>query len=73
MPTASFGNGSRTGGKGTGSDMVYGRCVVGLEQLCKVSVVTSGGISGRLEIARMLLKDGLPLYSIDTSTFQVGE
>lgn len=52
-------------------DIVNGSCVIGLEQLAKVAMASSGGISGRVNMARVLLSEGSPVYNLDVNTFQV--
>jgi hypothetical protein len=52
-------------------DYLTGHCSIGLEQLCKVALVSSGGQTGSVSLTRQLLKDGLPLYCIDYKSMQV--
>jgi hypothetical protein len=55
----------------TSAEVNIGHCAIGLEQLAKVAMVSSGGVRGYVSVARVLLRDGLPLYNIDTRTIQV--
>lgn len=43
----------------------------GLEQLCKVAMVSSGGLSGCVNVTRMLVNQGRPMYNIDAKSLQV--
>jgi hypothetical protein len=52
-------------------ELISGNCSVGLEKLCKVAMVHSGGVSGRTTTAQLLLKDGLPLHRVDQQTLLV--
>ena len=45
--------------------------LVGLEQLCKVAVASTGGVSGTVNVARILVNSGRPMFNIDTKTMQV--
>ena len=46
---------------------------LGLEQLCKVAVANTGGLSGSINIARILVSSGRPMFNIDTRTMQVSD
>eukprot|EP01035_Chromulina_nebulosa_P020100 gene20100-26097_t len=52
------------------ADVLTGNCAIGLEQLCKIALVSTGGVHGTASITRILLKEGLPLYTIDKRTMQ---
>lgn len=80
MPAFSFGAQSSTPGRNSsredsagsnGDDVLTGHCSVGLEQLCKVAMVSSGGASGCVTVTRILANQGRPMYSIDSRTLQV--
>lgn len=40
-------------------------------RLCKIAQCTTGGVSGTVSMAQLVLRDGLPMYSIDPRTLQV--
>lgn len=42
-------------------------------RLCKIAQCTTGGVSGTVSMAQLVLRDGLPMYSIDPRTLQVGD
>lgn len=81
MPAFSFNGGSTPGRGGSGGgggegaagcdDTLTGHCAVGLEQLCKVAMVSSGGVSGCVTVTRLLVTHGRPMYNIDPKTLQV--
>ena len=56
---------------GGGEDLVTGHCSIGMEQLCKVAMVSTGGVSGCVTVTRMLANQGRPMYNIDVKTLQV--
>jgi hypothetical protein len=56
---------------GASEDFVTGHCAVGMEQLCKVAMVSSGGLSGSVTVTRILVNNGRPMYNIDSRTLQV--
>jgi hypothetical protein len=58
-------------GKSFDLEQCVGHCSVGLEQLCKVALVASGGVSGCVTVTRLLLRDGLPLFKVDQKSMQV--
>jgi hypothetical protein len=82
MPAFSFNGGAGTpsrssshaggGGEGGSEDYLTGHCALGLEQLCKVAMVSSGGLSGCVNVTRLLVNQGRPMYNIDAKTLQVG-
>jgi hypothetical protein len=57
---------------GASEDFLTGHCAVGMEQLCKVAMVSSGGLSGSVTVTRILVNNGRPMYNIDSRTLQVG-
>jgi hypothetical protein len=70
MTASSFS--SPTTGRGEEpTEWIAGHCSVGLEKLCKVAMVYSGGVSGKTNTAQLLLKDGLPLHRVDQQTLLV--
>ena len=69
MAASSFS--TSTSGKSEPIEVVSGHCSIGLEKLCKVAMVSSGGVSGSTGTAQMLLRDGLPMYRVDQQTMQV--
>ena len=54
-----------------GVEVVAGHCSVGLELLCQVALLASGGVSGSVTVPRILLRDGLPLHRVDPRSLQV--
>jgi len=44
---------------------------LGLEQLCKVAVASTGGATGMVNVARILVNSGRPMFNVDTKTMQV--
>ncbi len=70
-----------TGGSGSGGaahdpmaedeDSIVGHCAIGLEQLCKVAMVSSGGTSGYITVSRLLVNRGRPMFNMDPKTMQV--
>ena len=54
-----------------GEDLLAGHCAIGLEQLCKVAMVSTGGVSGCVTVTRMLVNQGKPMYNIDAKSLQV--
>ena len=52
-------------------DFLIGHCAIGLEQLCKVSMATTHGVSGSVNISRILVRRGKPMYNLDSKTLQV--
>ncbi len=53
------------------SESVIGHCVIGLNRLCITAATSESGMSGQRSVAQVLMKDGLPLYNIDTRSMQV--
>jgi hypothetical protein len=53
------------------SDCIVGHCSIGLEQLCKVALVSSGGASGCISVSRLLTNKGRPMFNMDPRTMQV--
>eukprot|EP01034_Spumella_vulgaris_P021629 gene21629-27668_t len=51
-------------------DCIEGHCAIGLEQLCKVAMVSSGGTSGYITVSRLLVNRGRPMYNMDPRTMQ---
>jgi len=51
-------------------DVVVGHCAIGLEQLCKVAVASTGGTTGTVNVARILVNSGRPMFNVDTKTMQ---
>ncbi len=52
-------------------DKIFGSCTIGLEQLCKVAMVSSGGITGCTSIVRPLVSNGRPMYALDPKFMKV--
>ncbi len=52
-------------------DCIVGHCAIGLEQLCKVAMVSSGGASGYITVSRLLENRGRPMFNMDPKTMQV--
>ena len=63
----------RTEATGDGEDIMVGHCAIGLEQLCKVAMVSTGGISGSTDVTRILVNQGRPMCNIEATTLQVGK
>lgn len=64
-------SGSSGSSGGGGSDRIVGHCAIGLEQLCKVAMVSSGGVTGSVNITRLLVNRARPMYNIDGASLQV--
>jgi hypothetical protein len=79
IPAFSFSSkgGSSTPGRSSSTnsdsaeDYVTGHCAIGMEQLCKVAMVSSGGVSGCVNVTRILSNQGKPMYNIDAKSLQV--
>jgi len=81
--SSSTGNGGGGGGGGGNSaavmeddaklaneDVITGHCAIGLEQLCKVAMVSTGGASGFVSVTRLLVNQGRPMHNIDAKSLQ---
>jgi hypothetical protein len=83
--SSSTGNGGGGGGGGNSAavmeddaklaneDVITGHCAIGLEQLCKVAMVSTGGASGFVSVTRLLVNQGRPMHNIDAKSLQVSE
>lgn len=76
----STGSSSAQSSTGAGQDPVWGEddgesivghCSIGLEQLCKVAMASSGGASGYVTVSRLLANKGRPMFNMDPRTMQV--
>ncbi len=68
---SSSGSGQDAFGGEDESDCIVGHCSIGLEQLCKVALVSSGGASGCITVSRLLTNKGRPMFNMDPRTMQV--
>lgn len=69
--SSSSGGGADPFGGEDESDCIVGHCSIGLEQLCKVALVSSGGASGCISLSRLLTNKGRPMFNMDPRTMQV--
>lgn len=53
------------------NDTQAGHCTISLEQLCKVAMVSSGGVTGTTSVARSLSNMGRPVYTLDPKNLKV--
>lgn len=84
IPPGSFDSAGSSSAKGdkdkaaaAREELVEGHCATGLEKLCKLALCTADHGTGaknvhvKTSIAQLLLKDGVPMYNIDSNTLQV--